>query len=448
MSQSMQSPARNLHIPAGRGMITQHSREHLRHEVDHLCHMLSEQGPISVTFVHNNTLLGWQKLHFEAAIARAKEFIGGQGYLPNADYRSHSASGRIAARDLDRVMAGRKDQVLDTVLAKAPDSAGGAAITSGQVMRLHLTRGIDAVPACELRFAAEEDRATRKFRADLPTGARKILLQSATTDLARARARIGVDQTLAGWLQGHFNVDLLGHIRRDVTDGLLADRQASQSPMETIRDLRVLPEHWVSYQALVAALVQNLAPAQSIDQAIGLWLEAQQQAVSRHVRRHFDIGGDLDSLSVHFKTNLEEYAAMGLWAAALARFGLRDPFSPLDAFNLSGPRRQHRACRGNCRAIPCDGTLGRAIGAAGRWPAGRNRRPGEGRTRWAGGNRNPAAGCRGPGASVLDRPARSGRDPAEPARVRGAGDVAILRRDLIGLMEGAHSDLRTGLPNR
>ena len=69
--------ARNGHARAGRGMIAQHSREHLRHEVDHLCHMLSEQGPMSVTFVHNNTLLGWQKLHFEAAIARAKEFIGG-----------------------------------------------------------------------------------------------------------------------------------------------------------------------------------------------------------------------------------------------------------------------------------------------------------------------------------------------------------------------------------
>ena len=118
MRELNKSVARNGHARAGRGMIAQHSREHLRHEVDHLCHMLSEQGPISVTFVHNNTLLGWQKLHFEAAIARAKEFIGGQGYLPNAEFRGHYATGRIADRDLDRVMAGRKDLVLDTVLAK------------------------------------------------------------------------------------------------------------------------------------------------------------------------------------------------------------------------------------------------------------------------------------------------------------------------------------------
>ena len=143
MSQSKQSVAIDGHAPRRRGMIAQQIREHLRHEVDNLCRMLSEQGPMSVTFVHNNTLLGLQKQHFEAAITRAKEFMGGQGYLPNADYRRHYATGRIADRDLDRVMAGRKELTLDTVLAKA----GGATITSGQVMRLHLARGLDAVPA-------------------------------------------------------------------------------------------------------------------------------------------------------------------------------------------------------------------------------------------------------------------------------------------------------------
>ena len=123
MSQANQAVASNGDAPRSRGMIAQQSRDQLRHEVDHLCHMLSEQGPMSVTFVHNNTLLGLQKQHFEAAITRAKEFMGGQGYLPNSEYRSHYATGRIADRDLDRVMAGRKDLTLDTVLAKT----GGAA---------------------------------------------------------------------------------------------------------------------------------------------------------------------------------------------------------------------------------------------------------------------------------------------------------------------------------
>lgn len=98
----------------------------------------------------------------------------------------------------------------------------------------------------------------------MPNEARSGLLQSATTDLARARARIGADQTLAEWVQGHFNVDLIDHIRREVTNSLLAGRQARQSPMEVIRDLRVLPEHWISYQTLVAAHVQNFTFAQSI----------------------------------------------------------------------------------------------------------------------------------------------------------------------------------------
>ena len=38
MSESTQSVAHNGHAPRSRGMIAQQSREHLRHEVDHLCH--------------------------------------------------------------------------------------------------------------------------------------------------------------------------------------------------------------------------------------------------------------------------------------------------------------------------------------------------------------------------------------------------------------------------
>ena len=47
----------------GIGRISQTSRDELQHHIDHMGHMLSEQGPMSITFVHNNTLFGQHVTH-------------------------------------------------------------------------------------------------------------------------------------------------------------------------------------------------------------------------------------------------------------------------------------------------------------------------------------------------------------------------------------------------
>ena len=84
-------------------------REQLAHEVNHFCHILSEQGPMSITFVHNNTLLGLQKKHFETAIDEARRVLGGNGYLSNDEFRENHARGRISARDIDLSLRARSD---------------------------------------------------------------------------------------------------------------------------------------------------------------------------------------------------------------------------------------------------------------------------------------------------------------------------------------------------
>ena len=65
-------------------VITDADRHDLSHHVSHLAHMLSEQGPMSVTFVHNNTLLGLQDMHFVKAIAKAESFMGCLLYTSDA----------------------------------------------------------------------------------------------------------------------------------------------------------------------------------------------------------------------------------------------------------------------------------------------------------------------------------------------------------------------------
>ncbi len=56
------------------------------------------------TFVHHNPLHSLEYLPFEEAVRRGKQFLGGNGYLPNHLYRSYLRSGRIQPRHLDAAL--------------------------------------------------------------------------------------------------------------------------------------------------------------------------------------------------------------------------------------------------------------------------------------------------------------------------------------------------------
>jgi uncharacterized protein YbcC (UPF0753/DUF2309 family) len=312
------------------GGISQHSRDHLRHQVDHMCHMLSEQGPMSITFVHNNTLLGLQKHHFEEAIEKSKDYLGGRGYLENSEYRDHYWNGRITDADIDYIMGRRKDLHLDRILA---GKKGRNAINSGTLLRVHLVHGINAKSAAELRFAAKEENATRRFRADLPREAREALLASSAAELEQVKQRIGVDLTMADWLGEQYNLDIVGHVRREVAGGLADGRRASGPATAQLRAFGIPADRWPGYQALVQKLLGKI-PADQAEQAVNLWLRAEMEAVSRLARRYFDIDGAFDELFNYFKSHLAEYAASGMWAASLKHLGLADPFSTLDGSSL------------------------------------------------------------------------------------------------------------------
>ncbi len=314
----------------GQGSISQHSRDHLREHVDHICHMLSEQGPMSVTFVHNNTLLGLQQHNFEEAIQKAQAFIGGQGYLDNSEYRNHYRRDRITDADIGSVMARREDLELDEVLA----SVDTKPITSETVLRLHLINGLNGLSASDLRNSAVEAAATRSFRSDLPPETRAAILANTEAQLDRVKQRIGVDLTLAGWLQELLNVDILGHIRRDVSRALVEGRTATASATSILRDLHIPPESWSDYQSVVDQHLDGFVEKEKREPALELWLQAEMQAISCLARRNFDLDGTFDTLINHFKANLEEYAVTGMWAASLSRLGLSDPFSAVDSSSL------------------------------------------------------------------------------------------------------------------
>ena len=152
-------------------------RQRVERAIAHLDHVLPAQAPI-LNFVHHNTLHGYQHLPFEEALAAAERLTGIRAYLPEAEFRALFRAGRIKDADMDAAFARRPALEADAVLARV----GGRDIRRGEVLRISLVRGVDALSLNELVWRMEELDATRRFEADVPEDARQRLLAAARRD--------------------------------------------------------------------------------------------------------------------------------------------------------------------------------------------------------------------------------------------------------------------------
>jgi len=308
----------------GGSNITREMREQFKHHVEHYCHMLSEQSPMSITFVHNNTLFGLQNMHFEDAIERAESFLGAQGYESNELSRKRYAAGRIADRDVDWALSRRKNLDQGRVVA----SINGRDVEAREIFRAHMIRGIDALSQSEMQYVARAQGATRKLHADLPEATRAVLMEKGKADLAASRARVGVDWTLSDWLQQHLRLNFPGHALTQVRLGLAQGIQIVESTDVLLRSLEIPANRWAGYLACVDKNLAAVAaePSQT-EQARRLWIRAELDGIANVLRREYDIGGGYAQIAAYFEHNIEEYVASALWSAALGQLALNDPFS-------------------------------------------------------------------------------------------------------------------------
>lgn len=339
----------------GGSNITQEMRELFKHHVEHYCHMLSEQGPMSITFVHNNTLFGLQNMHFEDAIDHAESFLGAQGYDSNELSRERYMAGRITDCDLDWALSRRNN--LDQ--ARVVANINGRDIGAGEIFRVHMIRGIDALSQAQMQYAAQVEGATHKLHVDLPEATRAILMVKGKADLAASKARVGVDWTLSDWLQQHLRLDFPGHALDQVRFGLAEGIQLDETTDALLRNQEIPSDLWKGYLTCVdkkLATVLNApalnAPAQR-EQARRLWISAELYAIEDLLRREYHIGGGYAQLVSYFEHNIEEYVATALWSAALGLLSLNDPFSStngqsLDALDNEASRIEALADQSRC----------------------------------------------------------------------------------------------------
>jgi len=315
-----------------------HDKRHfLKHAVEHYCHMLSEQGPMNITFVHNNTLFGlqMQNLHFEASIKESQRVSGAKGFLENDEYRAYYKRGRINDDDLAVAMRRRND--LKDKLEEAVAAVGGQAVTIEQIYRAHMVHGVEPIGSAMLRYEVFQNNALSVFREDVPEAVRKDLLAKAEKELAAGLAQIGRDQTFAHWVQTHTNLDLPSHLRAHsvtaVTNGNAHSAAVVPAAETSLKTMGIPQDRHAAYLACVDKQFASLSPAPTSDQRDQLrsrWLESEAALVDAISRRHFGVRGSVESINAYFSKNLEHYAVLTLWSASLASFALRDPLSPTD----------------------------------------------------------------------------------------------------------------------
>ena len=86
------------------------------------------------TFVHHNPLHSLEYLPFEETVRRGKQFMGGNGYLPDHVYRSYLKSGRIHSAHIEAA--------LEPVVQDKQVVIGTHRVTHGEVLRACLTDGL------------------------------------------------------------------------------------------------------------------------------------------------------------------------------------------------------------------------------------------------------------------------------------------------------------------
>jgi len=138
----------------------------LKGVIQRLAALLPAQGPIGI-FIHHNTLHAFESLDFESAVVSAGKKLSCEPFLPEEEYRREFQSGRITEQDLRWALG----EVL------GPDAARAA---FGGLTRLELRariarHGIPKASGASLAWLLRETPVLRRFREDIPSGARQTL---------------------------------------------------------------------------------------------------------------------------------------------------------------------------------------------------------------------------------------------------------------------------------
>ena len=131
-------------------------RERLRHQITEACEPIAPFWPMK-SFAKRNPLQGLEHLPFDRAVREAKHLLGGNGYLPNGEYRQLFREGRMTEENVSRAF----QRVGPSIHTKTFVQVGTRRIGSADVLRLHLLFGFNSLDPVLLTWTIGAAAATR-----------------------------------------------------------------------------------------------------------------------------------------------------------------------------------------------------------------------------------------------------------------------------------------------
>ena len=164
------------------------------------------------TFIHHNPLHGLEHLPFEEAVEQGKKFLGGNGYLPNREYRTYYHQGRISDAAIHAAIQPRiqnESLVIGNHKISHPDAL--------QTMLINGTGAIepDVASAVLERSLGENDvtELREKLQALSRSKERQFVLN---LHVDRERDELGSEYTLAHWCDTTLGTDIQERINQEL----------------------------------------------------------------------------------------------------------------------------------------------------------------------------------------------------------------------------------------
>ena len=303
--------------------ITNAMRKHIEHEVEHLAHVLPGQGPIE-TFIHHNTLHGFQHLHFEKALAEASHLLGTRSYLPLEDYRAFYKQGRITKGDLEQALRERPELVPNEIVARTK----GRKISAQEIAWIALRFDCNPLSPGESPEQRLGPKGLSRLLPSLSQKTRARLLGQTKAELEETIARVGEDLFVCDLLEKIFCIDVPGAVFAAATEHAPENKFASDKELRLLFEELGIPEaKRATYLKLIAKKLDKTIVASRPE----IWLEAEINKVRQVTNAFFGLPGTFPELQAYVATKLERIAVLGLLHASLEKFGSPDTFSPINA---------------------------------------------------------------------------------------------------------------------
>jgi len=159
-------------VNAESNALSAEDRARLRDEIAEAGEPVAQFWPMKA-FVHHNPIHGLEHLPFDEAVRCGKRLLGGNGYLPNEEYRALYCEGRITDEAVRRAF----ERVGAHVPGPPSIQVGSREICASEVMRLQLLFEFYLVEPAALPWQFDSEGAIDRCRHDLPSESRRRIIQ-------------------------------------------------------------------------------------------------------------------------------------------------------------------------------------------------------------------------------------------------------------------------------